>query len=221
MKEDDMQPVVTDLIQAVMHAVNCDCILIDTHLASKQLDNSVSRPDCTLVAAGPPAKWMQIVSVWELEIGTGKSETETMYGQQVERCRAVLNSYSERQLVVAANVTMNTLEIMTAERQPGDDLRVSTTGGQPFSISTDSPGFQLLVQLLSTPKANLGFATPLLPRIERLGQHCLKTQYLINQGSAHQGHGSWVFLVKLKAGMDAIFKQIFARGEQGPHHNAH
>lgn len=129
-----------------------------------------------------------------------------MYGQQVERCRAVLDSYSGRQLVVAVNVTMNTLEVMTAERQPDHDLKLSTISRQPFSISKDSPGFQLLVQLLLTPKANLGFATPFIPTIQRMGQHRLKVQYLVNQGSAHQGSGSWVFLVKLKAAGDAILK---------------
>ena len=211
-EEDDMQPVVTDLIQAVMHAVKCDCMLKDTHLASNQLENPVSRPGCTLVATGLKAEWTQIVSVWEFRMGTGETETETMYCQQVERCRAVLESYSERQLVVAVNVTMHTLEVMTAERQPSDDLRLSTSGCQPFSISKDSPGFQLLVQLLLTPKATLGFATPVIPAIESLGQHCFEVQYYINQGSALQGSGSWVFVIKLKAAGDAILK--LNRGSQ-------
>lgn len=173
-EEDDMQPVVTELVQAVMHAVNCDCLLKDTHTSSEQLENPASRPDCTLVAKGLRAEWTQVVSLWESKLGTGKPETETTYGQKVERCRAVLDSYHERQLVVAVNVTTNTLEVMTAERQPGNDMRLSTTGRQPFSISQDSPGFQLLVQLLSTPKANLGYATPLMPAINNLGQHPLK-----------------------------------------------
>ncbi|DBA92323.1 TPA: hypothetical protein ACH3X2_003744 [Trebouxia sp. C0005] len=176
-EEDDMQPVVTELIQAVMHAVNCDCLLKDTHTSSEQFENPASKP-----------------------------ETEMMYGQQVERCRAVLDSFHERQLVVAVNVTMNTFEVMTAERQPGNNMRLSTTGRQPFSISQNSAGFQLLVQLLSTPKANLGYATPLMPAISKLGQHCLKVQYLINQGTAHQGSGSRVFGAKLEADRDAILK---------------
>ena len=209
-EENDMQPVVTDLIQAVMHAVmhavKCDCILKDTHLSSKQLENPVSRPDCTLVAEGVRAEWTQVVSIWEFKTSTGKPEIETMCGQQVERCRAVLDSYDERQLVVAVNITMNTLEIMTAERLPGNDIRLSTVGRQPFSISENSPGFRLLVQLLSTPKANLGYATPLMPAIKSLGGHCLKVQYLVNQGPAHQGYGSWVFRVKLEADGAAILK---------------
>ena len=215
-----MQPVVIDLIQAVMHAVRCDCRLIDTHSSSNQLENPVSRPDCILVSSGDRAEWTQIVSVWELKIGTGKVETETMYGQQVERCRAVLDSYSERTAVVAVNVTMNTLEVITAEHQPDDDLRLSTTGRQPLSISTNSPGFHLLVQLLSTPKAHLGFATPLVPTIKELNGHCLELPYLINQGSAHQGLGSWVFQVKLKANGNAILKLSRASLEVSLQHSA-
>lgn len=123
-----------------------------------------------------------------------------MYGQQMERCRAVLNSYDERQLVVAVNVSMNTLEVMTAERQPGNHMRLSTT------TSKNSPGFQLLVRLLSTPKANLGYATPLMPAIKRLGRHRLEVHYLVHQGSPHQGYGSWVFRVKLEPDVDAVLK---------------
>ena len=142
----------------------------------------------------------------EFKTNTGKPDIETMFGQQVERCRAVLDSYDERQLVVAVNITMNTLEIMAAERLPGNDIRLSTIGRQPFSISENSPGFRLLVQLLSTPKANLGYATPLMPAVKSLGGHCLKVQYLVKQGSAHQGYGSWVFRVKLEEDGAAILK---------------
>ena len=101
---------------------------------------------------------------------------------------------------------MNTLEIMTAERLPGNDIKLSTTGRQPFSISETSPGFRLLVQLLSTPKAYVGYATPLMPALKSLGGHCLEVQYLVNQGTAHQGGGSWVFRVKLEADRAAILK---------------
>lgn len=59
-EEDDMQPVVTELIQAVMHAVNCDCLLKDTHTSSEQFENPASRPDCTLVAKGLRAEWSRL-----------------------------------------------------------------------------------------------------------------------------------------------------------------
>ena len=57
-EEDHMQPVLIDLIQAAMDAVQCDCYLIDTH-SSNQLDDPISRPDCTLIAAGHMAMWTQ------------------------------------------------------------------------------------------------------------------------------------------------------------------
>lgn len=90
-------------------------------------------------------------------------------------------------------------------------MRLSTIGRQPFSISKTSPGLQLLVQLLvqllSTPKANLGYAAPLMPAVKHLGQRRINVQYLVNQGSAHQGYGSWVFRVRLEADDEAILKQ--------------
>ena len=138
-----------------------------------------------------------LVSLWEFKTGTGKSEIETLCGQQVERCRAVLDSCDDRQFVVAVNVTMNTLEIITAERQPGNDLRLRHNRSSAFSISKDSLGFQLLFRLLLTPMANLGYVTPLMPMIESLGQHRLEVLCFLKQGSAHQGSGSWVFLLKL------------------------
>lgn len=98
-----------------MHAVKCDCLLKHTHLSSNQLENPVNQPHCTLAAEGVRADCTQVVSVWEFKTGTGNPEIETTYGQQVERCRAVLDAYNERQLVVAVNITMNTLEFMTAE----------------------------------------------------------------------------------------------------------
>jgi len=152
-----------------MAAAQCDCLMKDTHLSSNQLDEPASRPDCTLLAASSKALWMQVVSVWEFKIGTSKTETETMFGQQMERCRFVPDSYDERQLVVAVNVTMNSLEIMTRERQAQEDFKLTTTGPQPFSISKDSAEFQLLVQLLSTPKTDLGFVTPFFAKNHQLG----------------------------------------------------
>ena len=56
-------------------------------------------------------------------------------------------------MVVAVNVTMTTLEVMTVERQKYEDLRVTRTGPQPFSINIKSPGFRLLVQCWLTPQA--------------------------------------------------------------------
>jgi len=205
-EEDHLQPVLVDLIQAAMHTAECDCFLHNTHLSSNQLDEPASRPDCTLVAAGNKAMWTQVVSLWEFEIGSSKTETETMFGQQIERCRYALDSYDQRQMVVAVNITMNSLDVMSVERQAKEDFKLTTTGPQPFSISKDSAGFQLLVQVLSTAKSDLGFVTPFLPNINSLEGHQFTVQSLIKQGTAHQGSGSWVFSVKLGSGADAILK---------------
>jgi len=204
-EEDHMQPVLIDLIQAAMDAVQCDCYLIDTH-SSNQLDDPISRPDCTLIAAGHMAMWTQVVSAWEFKIGSSKTEIETMYGQQVERCRYVLDACDQRQFAVAVNFTMNSLEVMTVERQDHEDFKLSTTGPQPFSISDNSPGFQLLVNLLSTSKTDLGFVTSNLPNISQLEDHQFTVQLLRKKGAAQLGSGSWVFEVRLESGMDAILK---------------
>ncbi|DBA90198.1 TPA: hypothetical protein ACH3X1_003501 [Trebouxia sp. C0004] len=204
-EQEHMQPVLISLIQAAMDAVQCDCYLIDTH-SSNQLDDPISRPDCTLIAAGQMAMWTQVVSVWEFKLGNSKTETETMFGQQVERCRYVLDAYDRRQFAVAVNFTMNSLEVMTVERQAYEDFKLSTTGPQPFSISTNSPGFRLLVNLLSTAKTDLGFVTSDLPDISQVEDHQFKVQLLQKKGTAHLGSGSWVFSVLLESGMDAILK---------------
>ena len=148
-EEDHMQPVLIDLIKAAMGAVPCDCYLQDTHSVSNQLEDPISRPDCTLIAAGDMAMWTQVVSVWECKISSSKTETETMFGQKVNCCWYVLDASDQRQFAMAVNVSMNSLEVITVERQDFEGFKLSTTGPQPFSISKNSPGFQLLVNLLS------------------------------------------------------------------------
>ena len=81
------------------------------------------------------AMWTQVVSVWEFKIGSSKTETETMFGRQVERCRYVLDACDGRQFAVAVNLTMNSLEVMTVERRDNEDFKLSTTGPQPFLAS--------------------------------------------------------------------------------------
>ena len=204
-EEEHMQPVLISLIQAAMDAVACDCYLKDTH-SSNQLEDPISRPDCTLIAAGHTAMWTQVVSVWEFKLGNSKTETETMFGQQIERCRYVLDAHDQRQFAVAVNFTMNSLEVMAVERQAHEYFKVSTTGPQPFSISNNSPGFRLLVNLLSTAKTDLGFVTSDLPDISQLEDHRFKVQLLHKKGTADLGSGSWVFSVLLESGMDAVLK---------------
>ena len=195
-EEVHMQPVLIDLVKAAMGAVQCDCLLQDTHSPSSQLEEPTSRPDCTLLAAGNIAVWTQVISLWEFNIGDSKPETETMFGQQVERCRYVLDSCDQRHLVVAVNVTMNSLEVMTVERQDYEDVKLSTTGPQPFSISESSPGFQLLVNLLSTAKSRLGFVSPSLPSISQLENNEFTVQLLLKKGLLGRGPAAGCFYSK-------------------------
>ncbi|DBA90407.1 TPA: hypothetical protein ACH3X1_003681 [Trebouxia sp. C0004] len=204
-EEEHMQPVLIPIIKAAMDSVQCDCYLIDTH-SSNQLDDPISRPDCTLIAAGHMAMWTQVVSVWEFKIGSSKTETETMFGQQVERCQYVLDACDGRQFAVAVDLTMNSLEVITVAHQDYEDFKLSTTGPQPFSICDNSPGFQLLVNLLSTNKTDLGFVTSDLPDISQLEDHQFTVQLLLKKGTAQLGSGSWVFSVLLESGTHAILK---------------
>lgn len=109
-------------------------------------------------------------------------------------------------MVLASNITMNTLEIIMVERQEHEDLKVTRTGLQPFSISPESPGFQLLVQCLLTPKTDLGFVRTHLPAINKLGSCSFAVKDVIKQGSAHQGIGSWVFAATVASDADAVLK---------------
>jgi len=84
-------------------------------------------------------------------------------------------------MVLAINITMNTLEVMTVERRGHEDLQVTRTGLQPFSISPESPGFQLLVRCLLTPKTDLGFVMTSSSRdlpIKAAPAGCFQRQWL-------------------------------------------
>ena len=75
------------------------------------------------------------------------------------------------------------LDVSSSGQGSGKDLAavdfdITTTGLRPFSISLQSPGFQLLARALMTPRADLGMVPTLLPEIEniggyRFGGHCL------------------------------------------------
>ena len=65
----------------------------------------------------------------------------------------------------------STLDVggMSGEDFPASNLDVMTTGLQPFSISLQSPGFQLLARVLMTPQADLGRVPTLMPDITEIG----------------------------------------------------
>lgn len=135
-----------------------------------------------------------------------KTDLETIFGQQVERCCHVLDAYSERELVVAVNITRNSLEVVSVERAGQKPLQVTRTGRQPFSITAGSPGFQLLLRCLLTAKSQLGFVTCELPAVTRLSDCSFTVKELIRQGSATDDCESWAFLAKLQSGGDAVLK---------------
>lgn len=90
-----------------------------------------------------------------------------MCGQQVDRCRHVFDAYDQRKLVVGVNLNMHNIEVLLMERHQHEIIQVTTTGPVPFSIDPASPGFQLLAQVLLTPKAYLGFVTARLPDVKK------------------------------------------------------
>jgi len=192
-EEEHLQPVLIELLQTALSATGGDCILMDSHKSSNQLHGPIARPDCILAASGPKPLWTQVVSLFDFKIGDSKTDIETMFGQQIERCRHVLHNNKDRNMVLAINITMKTLEVVTVERRAHEDLQVTRTGLQPFSISPTSLGFQLLVRCLLTPKNDLGFVMTPLPAINKLGSCRFIVKAPIKQGSAHQGSGSWVF----------------------------
>jgi len=205
-EEEHMQPVLIGLLRTALLAAGGDCILLDTHKSSNQLHGPIARPDGIFAASGPKPLWTQVVSLLEFKISDSKTDIETMFGQQIERCRHVFHNNKDRNMVSAINITMNTLEVVTVERQAHEGLKVTRTGRQPFSISPESRGFQLLVQCLLTPKIDLGFVETQLPAVSELGSCSFAVVKPIKQGSAQQGSGSWVFSATVASHADAILK---------------
>lgn len=74
-------------------------------------------------------------------------------------------------------------------------LHLSATGAQPFSVSPDSLGFQLLVRVLATPMDMLGYRPTVLPNLQQLGAFRLEHMQLIRRGGGC-GDSSFVFSVE-------------------------
>lgn len=130
-EEDHLQPVLIELLQTALRAARGNCIVMDVHKSSNQLHGPIAQPDCILAASGPKPLWTQVVSLLEFKIGDSTREIETAFGQQIERSRHVLSNNQDRNLVLAINITMNSLEAMTVERQEHDDLKLTRSGLQP------------------------------------------------------------------------------------------
>ena len=95
---------------------------------------------------------------------------------------------SPQVLVFRRAIAEETGSISDAGGGSGEDLsatnlKVSTTGLQPFSISLQSPGFQLLTRVLMTPKADLGMVPSLLPEINCIAGHRFDSPCLLQTGT--------------------------------------
>ena len=190
-----MQPVAMKVVTAIAQAVNCDASIVDTHSASCRLSNPLQQPDMTALAAPGDPCWAQVVHTSEFKLTD--ADRMTAYGQQVKRTRYTLEAQDPRRdRAMSIILTMNSVEFLLAERGYGKNIRYSTTGQMPFSISPASQGMVELVRALSTPKDRLGFLSPRLPNLrQHLGLEITGLQ-LLRRGKA-AGSGSFVFQGRL------------------------
>lgn len=85
-------------------------------------------------------------------------------------------------------------QVFQFQRGPGK-LTALRSSEQHFSFCTSSPGFRLLVSVLSSSKFKLGWVAPQLPNIPQLGQRLLPGSWqLLRRGSTTDG--SYVYLVE-------------------------
>ena len=108
-------------------------------------------------------------------------------------------------MLPAVSITMDTFELLIFNRLPAGAISVSRTGQLQFSVDASSAGFRMLVRVLATPKADLGFMSPDLPNLPSLGAHQIKDISLIQRGSAPEGRSSYVFKAKFD-GKEAVLK---------------
>ena len=86
-----------------------------------------------------------------------------MLGQQTERCHAMFHSQPSRTCIVAVGMTMNALELVTADK----DHQGTRYGRVPFSFS--SPGFSLLVRLMAASASQQGYHPVPSPALSHIG----------------------------------------------------
>ena len=199
-----MQPTLMKLLNAVNSAVEGDACLVDTHNPSAGFWHPRAQPDCSSLAGQLPT-WPSVIFLWEWKLGSKPANVHTMMGQQVERCNHVFAQQPERAMLPAVSITMDTFELLIFNRLPAGAISVSRTGQLQFSVDASSAGFRMLVRVLATPKADLGFMSPDLPNLPSLGAHQIKDISLIQRGSAPEGRSSYVFKAKFD-GKEAVLK---------------
>ena len=136
-----------------------------------------------------------MVSLFEFKVGDSKTEIETASHMASRLSNvAMVTTKAKTVWCCQLDITMNALEVMTVERRVHEDLQVTRTGLQPFSITPKFPGFQLLVSCLLTPKTDLGsvvtHSVTHLPTIDKLDSCSFIMKDFINQGFACQDSGS-------------------------------
>ena len=194
-EEHHMQPAVMKLLQAAATALGSVAHLEDTHKASNRLSYHHSQPDVTCVAAPGNVGWA--VVVWTGEFKLSVADIAKAIGQQIKRVRFIFDGQGEqRQYTVSL--------ILTLKKLPLEGILVTSTGQVPFSVSTQSPGFRWLVRLLLTPRFQLGYCEPAVPRLSAVGQMPVSSLQLIRRGTT-QGSGSFVWRCEAAAG-EAILK---------------
>lgn len=105
---------------------------------------------------------------------------------------------------MALILTLNSLELLSIKTGSLGGIVVSSTGQQPFSVSTQSPGFRWLVRLLVTPRNQLGYVETAVPQLSQLGQVSVGSLQLIRKGT-RDGSGSYVWTCQA-AGSKAVLK---------------
>lgn len=82
-EEFDMQPVVMKVLQTAAAAVHCDAHHLDTHRTPVH-DARTCKPDIlSLAHLSDCPVWAEVVVVYELKLGTCKTEVETMVRARV------------------------------------------------------------------------------------------------------------------------------------------
>ena len=192
-EEPHMQPTVMKVLQAARQAVGKGPILKDTHSRTAGLKQPDAQPGaCSLHS--PLTAWAQVVVLWEFKVSSKLHDANTMLGQQITRSRHVLDSQPKRKFVVAVSLTMESVELLLVERKALNSVTVFTSGPEWLSFCPESAGFALLVRLLATPEAALGFKE-LKCSVKELGPYSISEAQLLCYGTAPQGHGSLVYQV--------------------------
>lgn len=204
-EEDHMQPAVMKLLRAAERALGSSANIEDTHKASCRMSFPNNQPDATSLSAPGPCSWTLAVWTGEFKLGDTPPEIATAIGQEIRRTRFTFDAQDDqRQYAVALILTLNSLELLWIKKAPLGGIIVSSSGQQPFSVSTQSVGFRWLVRLLLTPRDELGYCEAAVPRLSGLGQVSVDGLQLICKGTA-AGSGSFVWSCQV-AGGGAVLK---------------